>query len=59
MFYLIDENAGLGVRYILYLINYKMLIVVLNVYLKKKKKEPFNWTKSGEVLWIALVLFVF
>jgi hypothetical protein len=34
-----------------------MLIVVLNVYLKKK--EPFNWTKSGEVLWIALVLFVF
>lgn len=58
MFYLIDENAGLGVRYILYLINYKMLIVVLNVYLKKKK-EPFNWTKSGEVLWIALVLFVF
>lgn len=57
MFYLIDENAGLGVRYILYLINYKMLIVVLNVYLKKK--EPFNWKKSGEVLWIALVLFVF
>lgn len=57
MFYLIDENAGLGVRYILYLINYKMLIVVLNVYLKKK--DPFNWTKSGEVLWIALVLFVF
>lgn len=48
MFYLIDENAGLGVRYILYLINYKMLIVVLNVYLKKKKKSLLIGQKVGK-----------
>ena len=33
---LIDKNDGLGVRSILYFINYKMVIVVLNLYLREK-----------------------
>ena len=36
MFYFIDKNDGLGVRSILYFINYKMVIVVLNLYLREK-----------------------
>ena len=35
MFYLNDINDGLGVRSILYFINYKMLIVVLYLYLSE------------------------
>jgi hypothetical protein len=34
--YFIDKNDGLGIRPILYLINYKMIIVVLNLYLREK-----------------------
>ena len=34
MFYLKGINYGLGVRSILYLINYKMVIVVLYLYLR-------------------------
>ena len=36
MFYFIDKNDGLGVRSILYFINYKMVIVVLYLYLRER-----------------------
>ena len=36
MFYLNDINEGLGVRSILYFINYKMVIVVLCLYLRER-----------------------
>ena len=36
MFYFIDKNVGFDVRSILYFINYKMVIVVLNLYLRGK-----------------------
>jgi hypothetical protein len=36
MFYFNDKNDGLGIRSILYLINYKMVIVVLNLFLREK-----------------------
>jgi hypothetical protein len=36
MFYFIDKNDGLGVRSILCFINYKMLVVVLNLHLRGK-----------------------
>jgi hypothetical protein len=36
MFYFNDKNDGLGVRSTLYLINYRMVIVVLNLYLREK-----------------------
>jgi hypothetical protein len=36
LFYFIDKNDGMGVRCILYFINYKMVIVVLNLYLREK-----------------------
>ena len=35
MFYFIDKNDGLGVRSILYFMNYKMVIAVLNLYLRE------------------------
>jgi hypothetical protein len=34
VFYLIDKSNGVGIRSILYSINYKMVIVVLNLYLR-------------------------
>ena len=48
MFYFIDKNDGLGVRSILYFINYKMVIVVLNLYLREK--FCFLLELKGEVL---------
>jgi hypothetical protein len=36
MFYLNDITDGLGIRTILYFINYKMVIVVLYLYLREK-----------------------
>jgi hypothetical protein len=36
MFYLSDINDGLGIRSILYFINYKVVIVVLYLYLREK-----------------------
>jgi hypothetical protein len=35
VFYFINKKDGLGVRAILFLINYKMVIVVLNLYLRE------------------------
>jgi hypothetical protein len=34
--YLIDKNDGLSVRCILYFINYRMVIVILSLYLREK-----------------------
>jgi hypothetical protein len=36
MFYFNNINDGLGVRFILYFINYKMVIVVLYLYLRER-----------------------
>jgi hypothetical protein len=36
VFYLINKNDGLGIKSILYLIKYKVIIVVLNLYLREK-----------------------
>jgi hypothetical protein len=36
VFYLIDKNDGLGVRCILYFINYTLVIVVFNLHLRGK-----------------------
>jgi hypothetical protein len=36
VFYFIDKNVGFDVRSILYFINYKMVIVVLNLYFERK-----------------------
>ena len=45
MFYFIDKNDGMGVSFILYFINYKMVLVVFNLYLRK---ESFEWTEKGK-----------
>jgi hypothetical protein len=41
MFYFIEINDGLRVRSIFYFINYKMVIVMLNLYFERKVFEVF------------------
>jgi len=43
-----DRIDGTSVECILYFINWRMVIVLLNIYLREKK--PFNWTKGGNVM---------
>jgi hypothetical protein len=47
VFYFIDKNGELGIRSILYFINYKMFIVVLNLYLRRK--SLLSECKGGSV----------
>ena len=56
MFYLIDKNDGLSVKSILYFINYKMVIVVLNLYLREKSLL-IGQNGVGGKLWIAVCVF--
>ena len=49
-FYLNDKNDGLGVRFILYLINYKMVIVVLYLYLRERFHFFLLEQKGGSVV---------
>ena len=54
MFYLNDKNDGLGVRSILYLINYKMVIVVLQI----ERQVLFLLEEKGASVVDGLVLFL-
>lgn len=49
MYYLIDKNNTLGARYILYFVNYKMVIVVLSLHLKEN--ICFNLTERVKCSW--------
>ena len=51
-----DKDDGLDVKCILYFIVCITVMVVLNLYLKEK---GLLIGQKGEMLWVALVLFVF
>jgi hypothetical protein len=44
---LLTKNDGLDVRSVLYVINYKMVIIMLNLYLREK--VVFYLNRNGEV----------
>lgn len=50
-----DKIDGLGVKCILYFINCRIAIAVLNLYLREK--NLLTGQKRGGILWISLELF--